>query len=217
MIMLAVIACLAGIFILLVIAELLGRRRILKGEYRRKFLHLTAGSFIAAWPWLISWEAIQIIGGLMVLVVIANRYIPVFNYRGQVSRASYGDIFLALAVPLCSYISHDKIFFALAILEVALADAMAAIAGLRYGKYWEYKVFGYKKTVIGSMVFWIVSASILEVGLLAAHTAFSFQSYYFLLVLLPPILTILENLAIYGVDNVVVPLALVLILRMVQL
>jgi dolichol kinase len=216
LIMLAVFACLAGIFALLVIAELMGKHHILKGEYHRKFLHISAGTFIAFWPWLISWKAIQTIGILMLLVMIANRYISLFNYHGWIGRATYGDIFLALAILTCSYITHDKIFFALAILEVAIADGLAAVAGIAYGKGWEYKVFGYKKTVIGTMVFWVVSALILSTGLLAAHNVFSLHAYYFLILLLPPTLTILENLAIYGIDNVVIPIALIVILRLVQ-
>ncbi|HLB66329.1 MAG TPA: hypothetical protein VJJ78_01905, partial [Candidatus Saccharimonadales bacterium] len=64
--MLAVIACLAGIFAILVIEEIFYKRKILQGEYLRKFVHISAGSFIAFWPWLISWRAIQLIGVLMV-------------------------------------------------------------------------------------------------------------------------------------------------------
>ncbi len=215
--MLAVIACLAGLFALLVITELLYQRKLLKGEYHRKFLHITAGGFIAFWPWLISWRSIQILAALMLLVIVVNRYFPFFNYHGRrLGRSTYGDIFLALAILICAFISHNKIFFNLAILEVALADGLAAIIGIGYGKHWEYKVFGYKKTVLGSMIFWIVTASILPASLLAAHDTFSLQAYYFLLLLLPPVLTILENLAIFGIDNLVVPLAVVIILRLIQ-
>lgn len=214
--MLAVIACLAGLFILLVIAELLGKHRILKGEYQRKFLHITAGTFIAFWPWLISWGAIQALAVAMLAVVLAGRYRNILSHNGHVRRVTYGDIFLALAVLACSFISHNRIFFALAILEVAVADGLAAIAGMNAGKQWGYKVFGYKKTLIGSMVFWIASAEILTAGLLASHDIFSFQSYYYLLLLLPPALTLIENLAIYGVDNFIIPILTIAILRLFQ-
>lgn len=215
--MLAAIACLAGIFLLLVITELLYKNKILKGEYHRKFLHITAGSFIASWPWLVSWSTLQVLSILILLVILANRYFPFFNYHGRrLGRSTYGDIFFAVAILLCSFFAHERIFFALAILEVALADGLAAVVGISYGKQWGYKVFGYRKTVIGSMVFWIVSASILPAALLAAHSSFSLQSYYFLLLLLPPTLTILENLAVFGVDNLAIPLATLIILRLVQ-
>lgn len=214
--MLATFACLIGIFGLLVIAELLGKYRVLRGEYHRKFLHIAAGSFIAFWPWLISWRAIEAIGLGMLLVMVANRYLAFLNYRGRIGRASYGDIFLALAVFLAANLTHNKVFFALAILEVALADGLAAVAGIAYGKYWGYKVFKHKKTVIGSMVFWIVTLCIFGAGLLAAHDSISFENYFLILLLIPPAFTLAENLSVFGLDNLVIPILTVLILRAVQ-
>lgn len=214
--MLKLIICLGGILLILLLAELLSERKILKGEYLRKFVHIASGSFIAFWPWLLSWRAIQILSLVMVLVMVTNKYIGFFNYHGKVRRPTYGDYFFALAIFISAIISHNKIFFALAILEVALADGLAAIAGIGFGKRWEYKILGNKKTVIGSMAFWIASASILTAGLLAAHDVFTFRDYYYLLLLLPPGLTVLENLAAYGVDNLVIPIFLIIVLRLVQ-
>lgn len=211
-----VIVCLAGLFILLSLTELLGAKKILKGEYLRKFFHITAGSFIAAWPWLISWRSIQVLAVLMLGVMLAGRYFKAFKYHGRIRRVTYGDIFLAVAILASSFLAGYKIFFALAILEVALADGLAAVVGLSYGKEWGYKVFGYKKTVVGTMVFWIVSIAILTGGLLAAHDMFSFRDYYYLLLLLPPLLTLLENLAIFGIDNLIVPLVTIAALRFFQ-
>jgi dolichol kinase len=215
--MLAVAACLIGIFALLIIAELLGKHRILKGEYHRKFLHIAAGTFIAFWPWLISWRAIEIIGLVMLAVMVANHYLAFLNYRGRIGRASYGDIFLALAIFLSAYLTHNKIFFAIAILEVAIADGLAAVAGRTYGKGWEYKIFNHKKTVIGSMVFWIATVCIFGAGLLPAHDIINFQSYYIILLLIPPAFTLAENVSVFGLDNLVIPLLTIALLKSVQL
>ncbi|MBX4197512.1 hypothetical protein KW801_03080 [Candidatus Saccharibacteria bacterium] len=215
--MLAIIACLIGVFGLLVIAELLGKYRVLRGEYHRKFLHIAAGSFIAFWPWLISWRAIEVIGLVMLVVMIANRYLAFLNYRGRIGRATYGDIFLALAIFLAASLTHNKVFFALAILEVALADGLAAVAGISYGKYWGYKVFKHKKTVIGSMVFWIATLCIFGAGLLPAHDSISFASYFLILLLIPPAFTLAENLSVFGLDNLVIPLLTIAVLRWAQL
>lgn len=214
--MLAIIACLVGIFALFVLAELFSKYRVLKGEYNRKFFHITAGSFIAFWPWLISWRAIQTLSVLMFLVMLAGRYRNLFSYNGHVHRVTYGDIFLALAILLCSFISHSKIFFAVAILQVALADGFAAVVGITYGKHWYYKVLGHKKTLVGSMVFWLVSICIFGIGLLAAHNVFSFGQYYLMLLLLPPALTLIENASVFGLDNLLIPILTIAILRFVQ-
>lgn len=214
--MLAVIACLAGLFVLLVITEILGERKILKGEYLRKFFHITAVSFIAFWPWLISWSDIKLLALVIVFVMLAGRHLGLLSYHGRVKRITYGDIFLAIAILICAFIAHNKVFFAIAILEIALADGLAAVAGLSYGKRWSYKVFGYTKSVIGTMVFWIVSIEILTAGMLAAHDVFSYGDYYYLLLFMPPVLTIMENLAVLGIDNLIIPLLTIAILRMFQ-
>ncbi len=214
--MLTVIACIAGLAVLLLIADSLAKHKVLRGEYHRKFFHITAGSFIAFWPWLISWRAIQVLSILMLLVMIVGRFRNLLKYNGFVHRVTYGDIFLALAIFISAIITHNKIFFAVAILEVALADGLAAVAGISIGKRWEYRVFGYKKTIIGSMIFWIASVEILTAGLLAAHNVFQFQSYYYLLLLLPPLLTAVESISLFGLDNLAIPILTIVILRLFQ-
>lgn len=214
--MLKLIVCLAGVFLILVVAEILRSKKILKGEYLRKSVHIAAGSFIAFWPWLVSWRTIEVLSLLMIAVMIANRHLKFFNYHGRPHRITYGDYFLAIAIFISALISHNKIFFALAILEVALADGLAAVAGIGSPKKWEYKIFGSRKTVFGSMMFWIASASILTAGLLAAHDYFSFKDYYYLLLLLPPGLTLVENVSPFGLDNLLIPLVLIAVLRAVQ-
>jgi len=214
--MLALIICLLGLLILLVIAEVIGKKRLLKGEYHRKFLHISAGTFIAFWPWLISWNWIQAISLVMAVGMLANHHLSFFNYRGKIGRATYGDILYAVAIFLAVSITHNKVFFALAILEVAIADGLAAVAGISYGKYWVYKIFGHKKTVIGSMVFWIATVCIFGTGLLAAHDLISFQNYFLILLLAPPVLTLVENVSLFGLDNLTISLLTIAFLRALQ-
>ena len=212
--MLAVIACLAGIFTILVIEEIFYKRKILQGEYLRKFVHISAGSFIAFWPWLISWRAIQLIGVLMVVIIWLNHRLKTFHASGEVERKTYGFYLFALAVIITPWLTHNKIFFALAMLNMAIADGMAAVIGTAYGKRYEYWVFHQLKTVVGTMAFWFVSFCILGVGLLFLHNSLSFSHYALLLILLPPILAGLENLGGLGSDNVIVPIAVILALQL---
>jgi phytol kinase len=214
--MLKLAACLLGLLILLIIAEYIGKKRLLKGEYHRKFLHISAGSFIASWPWLISWHWIQAISLVMVIGMLANHYFNFLNYRGKIGRATYGDILYALAIFLAATLTHDKVFFALAVLEVAIADGLAAVAGNLYGKYWGYKVFGHKKTVIGSMVFWIATVCIFGAGILAAHDLIPLQNYFLILLLAPPVFTLVENLSLFGLDNLFIALLTIAVLSALQ-
>jgi phytol kinase len=214
--MLKLTVCFLGLLILLLIAEYIGKKKFLKGEYHRKFLHISAGSFIAFWPWLISWRWIQVIALALALGMLANHYFNFLNYRGKIGRATYGDILFAVAIFLAATITHNKVFFAIAVLEVAIADGLAAVTGNIYGKYWGYKVFGHKKTVIGSMVFWIATVCIFGAGVLPAHDLIPLQSYFLILLLAPPIFTLVENVALFGLDNLAIALLTVAVLRMLQ-
>jgi len=214
--MFALALCLLGLLVLLIIAEFIGKKKLLKGEYHRKFLHISAGSFIASWPWLISWRWIQVISAIMAVGMLANHYFAFLNYRGKIGRATYGDILYAVAIFLAATVTHNKVFFALAVLEVAIADGLAAVTGNIYGKYWSYKVFGHKKTVIGSMVFWIATVCIFGAGILPAHDLIPLQNYFLILLLVPPVFTLVENVSLFGLDNLFIALLTIAVLSVLQ-
>ena len=214
--MLAVAFCLAGVFALLIISELLGQRKKLHGDSQRQFVHITVGSFIAFWPWFISWRSIQIIGIAMLAVVLLNRRFTLADFYTAVGRKSYGDIFYALAIILSASLTDEKIFFAVAMLTMALGDGVANIIGQKFGQKWKYQFFNHPKTVIGSMAMWLVSVSVLGIGLLFAHDVVDYSEYGTLLLLVPPALVIIENAAIWGLDNLLVPVVVLLALNLAQ-
>jgi len=213
--MLSIIACLAGVFILLAVSESLTIKGTHKGELVRKFTHITVGIFVASWPWLISWRAIQIIGIAMAVVVFVNRRFDFFRFNKGLRRESYGDYFFALAITACALLTSSKIFFALAMLNLALADGFAAVVGRKYGGKWKYKIFGHAKTVIGTMTFWFISLAVFATGGLLAHAQLDINGYVVLIVLAPPILTFLESASPQGLDNLIIPLAAIGLLHIV--
>lgn len=215
--MLAVIGCIVGLGIILLVDELLWRHKLLYGELKRKFVHIGATCFIAFWPWLISWQAIQLLGLAMFVGLVVNRYFKTLHYLGNIRKKSLGEFFLALAVFFCALLTDEKLFFALAMLHVALADGIAAVVGSKFRSNFRYTVFGQTKTVIGSMTFWVVSLFILGIGALFAHNSIPFDNYAVLLFALPPVLMVLENISVLGSDNLVIPVAVILSLQIAQI
>lgn len=211
--MLAIILSVLALSVLLFIIEFLGRWKVLGPELKRKSFHVISGSFIAFWPWLMSWRTIELLALIMLVGVIANYRVGVFNFRKGLGRKTYGDAFLAAAVIFAAYFAGSKIFFALAILNVSLADGLAALIGKRYGKNWRYQVFSQTKTVIGTMTFWLVSLVVAAVALLFAKHQINFNDYVWLIILLPPVMAALENFSFLGIDNLTVPLAALAILN----
>jgi phytol kinase len=212
--MLAVILSLLAVLIVLLLDEYLWRKKIIHGELKRKLVHIAVTSFVAFWPWIMGWKEIQLIGIAMILILLVNRQVKVLHYLGGIRQQTYGDVFLALSITTAALLTNERIFFAIAMLNVALADGFAAIIGTKFGRRWSYKIFGQTKTVIGTMTFWLVSLCIIGVCLLPAHNLIPFHHYAILLMVLPPTLALTENIAVLGIDNLAIPIVTIAVLQM---
>ncbi|HEU5005265.1 MAG TPA: hypothetical protein VFT49_04255 [Candidatus Saccharimonadales bacterium] len=208
--MLNIFLCLLIPFLILVLAEYLWRKKILRGELQRKLIHITTGCFVASWPWLISWRSIWIIGLAMAIVVALNRVVTVLHFSDRINRDSYGDLFFALTIFFSALFITNKTYFAIAILIMSLSDGLAALVGKKYGKSNSYKIFDQTKSIAGSATFWAVSLIILAIGLSGQHL--KPHEYWLVVILLPPALTLIENTVILGLDNLAVPLIALLAL-----
>jgi dolichol kinase len=89
-------------------------------------------------------------------------------------------------------------------LHVGLADGFAAVVGTTYGKNNQYKVFGQTKSLAGTATFYIFSLLITTAVVVLDHGAFA--SPLLIVLLMPPLATALENVGIYGSDNLILPL-----------
>lgn len=197
-----------AVFIVLCISELGWRRHWLNNEVGRKFVHITVGSFVAFWPFFLSWNEIRLLSVAFLLVVIISDRLKIFRAINSVQRPTYGEIFFAISVGLLTFITHSKGIYAAAILQMSLADGFAAIVGTRYGRENKYFVFSHAKSVVGTLTFAVVSLAILTgygifavAGLPIAHILIG-----------TAVGTLAENLASFGLDNLVVPLFIGLLL-----
>ncbi|OVE78538.1 hypothetical protein BVY00_02540, partial [bacterium G20] len=80
------------------------------------------------------WRSMELIGLAMLLVVLLNHRSKTIHMNGDIKRQTYGGVLFAVAIILCALLTHVKIFFALAILHLSLADGLAAVIGTAYGK-----------------------------------------------------------------------------------
>jgi phytol kinase len=198
------------VFALLVGCELWWRKRDMHDEFSRKFVHITVGSFVAFWPFFLSWNQIRLLSLAFLVVVIVSKRLHVFRAIHSVQRPTMGEVFFALAVGGVTFITHDKYIYMAALLQMSLADGFAAVVGVRYGQTHTYKVLGHTKSLVGSATFFAISVIIL--------LAFTHYSYLILapyeLVGLALGATIIENFGIQGLDNLLVPVAIAAGLRL---
>lgn len=204
----ALVLTLLVVFTFLIANELWWRKHTAHSELSRKFIHLTVGSFVAFWPYFLSWHEIVYLSVAFLVGVGLSKYFRVFQAIHSVQRPTWGEVLFAAAVGIITLITHDKAIYAASLLQMSLADGMAAVVGTRYGNRVKYSIFGYTKSVLGTMTFFVISLLIL--------IGFSHFSHANLgatrIVGIGAIASLIENFAIRGLDNLFVPVAVALLL-----
>ncbi|MBC7581831.1 hypothetical protein H7097_03120 [Aeromicrobium sp.] len=206
----AFILAAVAVFILLCLSEFGWRRGYMSSEVGRKFVHITVGSFVAFWPFFLSWHQIRILSVGFLVAVLLSKVFNIFSAIHSVQRPTYGEFFFALTVGLLTFITHSKGIYAAALLQMAVADGMAAIVGVEYGvkqERWRYHVFGHTKTVIGTATFFVISAAILF-----GYSADTMRLALFLVPVIALAATAVENVGVGGLDNLLAPLLVAVIL-----
>jgi phytol kinase len=208
----AILVGLSGVAAILIVSEILWQAKLLSGEAARKFVHILVGSFVAFWPYFMSWKQIQFMSLAFLVVVMLSMQKHIFHAVHDVNRRTWGELFFPIGIGLSALIMPAPIVFTAAILHLSLADGLAAVVGKKYGKLHQYKIGNYTKTLAGSLTFLLVSLVIVTTTVFIGGSQVSWPLIP-LLVWLPLAATALENLAIAGTDNLFVPLLIIAVLQ----
>jgi phytol kinase len=196
------------VFCLLLLAEYGSRTKQIHAELTRKFVHMSVGSFVAVWPFFLSWRWIELLSLAFLATLVVSIKFNVFRSIHAVKRGVAGELLFAVAIGVLALLVHDKWIFLAAMLNLSLGDGVAAVTGTLWGGRTQYKVFGRTKSWVGTSAFLVVSVaiSIFYIVVGPAHASFT------LLVMAPIIATLAENVATRGTDNLVMPVLLALVL-----
>ncbi len=203
------------VFGVLVLSEWMWRTKRLTGEFGRKFIHITVGTFVAFWPFFMSFRTIQIISLAFLVVVMMSRKLGVFKSVSTIDRRTWGDVMFAIGIGVAATLTASRWIFMAAILHLSLADGLAGVMGTHWGKTNNYKVLGYKKSVLGTATFYIISVALIVATLLLAGGERMFILP--LAVFLPVAITFTENFGILGIDNILVPVLVIAVLSQLGL
>lgn len=195
------------IFLALVISELLWRKKITSPETSRKLVHIVSGVVVAFLPFYTSYRAIAILSLLFGFVLFLSSKFKIFKSIKQVKRRSVGEYMFALVILILALISPEPYIFMIAMLNLALGDGLAALIGEKFGKSNRYKILNNQKSIIGSSTFLLASLLILFMAINLNYLDFKFP-----LLFLPLILLTAENFFSKGVDNLVIPIIVVVFL-----
>jgi phytol kinase len=204
-----VILTVLAVFIVLVVNEALWRKRKTHGEFSRKFVHVTVGCFVAFWPFFLSWRQIELLSLAFLLVVSSSQVLGLFKAIRSVQRPTWGELCFALSVGLVAFATHNKWVYMAAILQMGLADGLAAVVGVRFGRSNSYTIMGHSKSVAGTLTFFVTSILIL-----IAYNHYSPMSLTVPGILsISVIVSLLENASVQGIDNLLVPVVAALLLH----
>jgi len=195
-------------FCILVGAEYLSRAKQIHTELTRKLVHVAVGSFVAFWPFFLSWRSIQLLSLAFFIVICISIKLNIFRSIHAVERNVMGELLFAIVIGVLAVICTNPWVFMAAMLHLSLADGLAAVIGLGWGDTNTYKVFGRTKSIAGTVAFIAVSFGILVVYAAFAHSSTSLATIFWL----PFLAGITENIAVYGTDNLVMPLLIASVL-----
>lgn len=201
--------------VILLVSEFLWRKKIVKGERARKFIHILAGVWMAFWPFYLPFDGIFLLGTFSLVLLLYSRFTNLFHAIYAVKRTTYGEIFFAVGIMTCAFIAKDAWIFTTAILLLALADGGAAVVGRFWGIGNQYNVFGSKellKSWAGTAAFIILAYVAVLLGVLVGGNS-TFQDNPHVFLFLPVLLSAVENVSPFGFDNFATPLLATIILN----
>lgn len=210
------ILALAPVGAVLVLSEVLWRKKIIKGESARKFIHILAGCWMAFWPVYLPFDGIFVLGCIALTLLIYSRVTRLFHAIYAVKRKTYGDLLFAVAIVVCAYFANADWIFTVSILFLSLADGGAALFGRTWGVKNQYFVFGKKalrKSIIGTIGFIALAYLSIAIGWLMGGEEVMRQHPLLTFVTLPILATLFENSMPYGFDNLVTPITATYILN----
>jgi len=204
----AFVLTIIAVSLTLLTAEYLARRTKMHPELTRKFVHMVVGSFVAFWPFFLTWRQIEILSAAFLLVILISIKLTFFKSIHTTPKRAVGEISFAVVIGLLAFLSGSKWIFMAAMLNLAIGDAMAAIIGLLWGGKNQYKVFGKTKSVAGTAAFFIVSLLIMGLYVSLSSDTANITALF----LVPLLATATENVAVHGTDNLIMPILIALLL-----
>ena len=205
------------VLILAIACEVAWRNRYVPQWLARKVLHITAVGACAIAPLLLEDLALLrwiVIGSelLLIWLVISGR---LFDQDGS---KSWGILLFPLPYLFLLYVEADRWLIALPMAVLALADSLAALAGI----FFSHRFFRFTadpKSVIGSAVFFVVTFCVflLFPPIRSLLLLMPLLNWIVLLLVIALLVTAIEALASRGTDNFFIPIAVWLLVKEVPM
>lgn len=210
----------ASFAVLMGAVRLATRHRSVHPESSRKLVHFGMGLVTLALPWLFRepW-AVWVLNSAFIATLGALRFVaPLRQHLGgildSVERKSWGEFYFPIAVAIVFTLAHQqRAAYVGSLLVLTLADAVAALVGVRYGER-KYRTDDGVKSLEGSLAFFIVA--VLSAFMpLKWMTTETLPHVVVAAVSVGVLATLVEAVSWRGLDNLFLPLATLVVLHRV--
>jgi len=190
--------------------HLLKKKMHFPAEISRKLVHISLGLTTLTFPFIFNTPAIVWAMCLISIVsLLALRYTKLKDNLGEslhgVDRKSYGEILFPLSVAILFQLSHTtSVFYIISVLVLTLADALAAVIGVYYGKA-HYSASEGIKSFEGSFFFFITAFLCIQIPLLLMSD-FPNANIILVAAFIALLITLCEAVSWQGLDNLFIPL-----------
>lgn len=203
--------------LLFVIAEFFYHKLKVNADLTRNMVHFGTGVLTLFFPVMLAnhWLVLLLCASFAMILIISIKF-NLLKSINSINRISYGSILYPIAVYCCyliyDYFGKELLFFYLPVLTLAICDPIAAL----FGKRWPYGKFSIgkdTKTVIGSLAFFISSIAVTLISFCVLSTK-NLNDILPIALLIAATGSVAELVSIKGLDNITIPVSVVLILTL---
>ena len=175
---------------------------LLRAENSRKLVHVGSCLIVCTMPFFIDKIGIMILSGLFIVLFVLSRNFGIFSSIHGVSRKTIGEFSMAAGVGISAAVLLPSgiIAFVYGMLILSFADTLANIVGSKW-KIWEFKIMSQSKSIGGSTAFFLCS---IMISYFTAHYV-GLDIKLDMLLIFCLILTLIEAVHIFGLDNLSIP------------
>jgi phytol kinase len=202
---------LTALGILIGTVKLAGRSGKLSPEWSRKLVHMGMGFVTLAFPWVFNaaWPVFLLCGLAVGSLAAVRWWSPAKAVGGGVldgvKRRSFGEFYFPISVSIIFALTlGSPVRYAIPVLVLTLADAVAALVGTRYGQS-PYTTKEGRKSWEGSLAFFLVGFFSVHVPLLL-FTDIGRAESLLVAMTLALVVMLFEAIAWEGLDNLFIPL-----------
>jgi len=210
------ILCLVYVFSMIGLAELLRRRQGYGSGFTRKVIHIGVGMMSWFLPLLFTspWPFVAACAAFMVINLLDWRY-GFFNAMQSSSRSNLGTVYFPLAAAVVALIFWDRPpLMVAALMPLTWGDGLAPVIGAAYGKR-IYRIHTSTRTLEGSAGFFVAGFVFTWLALWVVGGPPDISPVAALLpaLVIMAVTTLIEAVSIWGLDNLTVTAAAILILN----